>query len=156
MFISLMLMFFVFGFAQKYLFAKTLEHFEIMHPHFENGDDGAGTRRRAGGRTRGGRRWRGPVSALRLEGGRCSLSGGCMISKCSNFFANKYFWANPKIKIISINEINIPVPFKLRSSRPMTQKNHSVIFFARKKLRQTFFASPPHLLQCYSAPPNNS
>ena len=50
----------------------------------------------------------------------------------------RYFFAKPKIKIISIIEINIPVPSKLRSNRPLMRNLMSHLFFCSKKLMIKF------------------
>ena len=44
-----------------------------------------------------------------------------IFSEWPNFFHFQYFFAKPKIKIISIIEINTPVVSKLRSNRPQTR-----------------------------------
>ena len=72
---------------------------------------------------------------------------GNIFPKWPNFSYFQYFFAKPKIKIISIIEINIPVPSKLRSNRPLTRNLISRHFFARKSCWWTFFLRPPHLLR---------
>ena len=57
-------------------------------------------------------------------------------------FYFQYFFAKPKIKIISIIEINTPVVFKLRSNRPLMRNLILHHFITRKKLRQTFAKVP--------------
>ena len=135
MFISMMRMIFIFGFAKKYLSEKSYVQSK-MHPCVPDQMCIQIIEGNAKGLRRGGIHtshcpFITPLHFL-LWSGCTSDPGGTDASLIwRNFFytGNKYFLANPKIKIIRIIEINTLVPLVFRKKARICSKPPNLRFF---------------------------